>query len=112
MFVLKQYYRGCLAHASYLAAAQRAGEAAVVDPQRDVEQYLEDAWRLGCRIAHVFLTQFHADFLPGRLEVRDCRGTTSYVGSRSVPCERHARDASVAARVSCSSVSSWQRLSQ
>ena len=52
--ILKQYYLGCLAHASYLIADQDSGEAAVVDPQRDVEQYVADAGRLGCRIAHVF----------------------------------------------------------
>jgi C-terminal domain of 1-Cys peroxiredoxin len=50
--ILKQYYLGCLAHASYLIADEEAGEAAVVDPQRDVEQYLEDTRRLGCRIAN------------------------------------------------------------
>jgi len=61
--ILKQYYLGCLAHASYLLADEEAGEAAAVDPQRDVEQYLEDARRWGCRIAHVFLTHFHADFI-------------------------------------------------
>ena len=63
--VLEQYYLGCLAHASYLIADEQHGEAAVVDPQRDVEQYIEDARRLGCRIAHVFLTHFHADFIAG-----------------------------------------------
>ena len=45
--VLKQYYLGCLAHASYLIADEGSGSAAVIDPQRDVEQYLEDAGEFG-----------------------------------------------------------------
>jgi hypothetical protein len=53
--VLEQYYLGCLGHASYLIAQEASGLAAMVDPQRDVEQYLDDAARLCCRIAHVFL---------------------------------------------------------
>src|SRR5579871_2549036 len=81
--VLKQYYLGCLAHASYLIADQATGEAAVVDPQRDVEQYLGDAATLGCRVAHVFLTHFHADFLAGHLELRDRAHATIYLGSRA-----------------------------
>jgi hydroxyacylglutathione hydrolase len=81
--VLKQYYLGCLAHASYLVADERAGVAAVVDPQRDVEQYLDDADRLGCRIAHVFLTHFHADFVAGHLELRERIGAEIRLGSRA-----------------------------
>ena len=80
---LKQYYLGCLAHASYLVADQASGLAAVVDPQRDVEQYLEDAERLGCRVAHVFLTHFHADFVAGHLELRDRTGAKIHLGSRA-----------------------------
>jgi glyoxylase-like metal-dependent hydrolase (beta-lactamase superfamily II) len=82
--ILKQYYLGCLAHASYLIADQRRGEAAVVDPQRDVEQYLDDASRLGCRIIRVFLTHFHADFIAGHLELRDRAGATIHLGSCAV----------------------------
>jgi glyoxylase-like metal-dependent hydrolase (beta-lactamase superfamily II) len=81
--IIKQYYLGCLAHASYLIADQVSGQAAVVDPQRDVDQYLEDAARLGCRIEHVFLTHFHADFVAGHLELRDRTGARIYVGARA-----------------------------
>ena len=81
--ILKQYYLGCLAHASYLVADEDAGEAAVVDPQRDVEQYLEDADRLGCRIGHVFLTHFHADFVAGHLELRERTGAVIHLGARA-----------------------------
>jgi hydroxyacylglutathione hydrolase len=81
--ILKQYYLGCLAHASYLIADEVTGEAAVIDPQRDVVQYTADAERSGCRIRHVFLTHFHADFLAGHLELRDCAGATIYLGTRA-----------------------------
>lgn len=81
--ILKQYYLGCLAHASYLIADEDSGLAAVIDPQRDVEQYTSDAARLGCRIAHVFLTHFHADFLAGHLELRDREGATMHLGARA-----------------------------
>ena len=80
--ILKQYYLGCLAHASYLIADEANGTAAVVDPQRDVEQYIEDAAQAGCTIAHVFLTHFHADFVAGHLELRDRIGATIHIGAR------------------------------
>jgi glyoxylase-like metal-dependent hydrolase (beta-lactamase superfamily II)/rhodanese-related sulfurtransferase len=81
--IFQQYYLGCLAHASYLIADQESGQAAVVDPQRDVEQYLADADGLGCRIVHVFLTHFHADFVSGHLELRDRAGATIHLGARA-----------------------------
>jgi hydroxyacylglutathione hydrolase len=81
--ILEQYYLGCLAHASYLIADQESGEAAVVDPQRDIGQYIEDADALGCRIAHVFLTHFHADFVAGHLELRDRTAATIHLGARA-----------------------------
>jgi glyoxylase-like metal-dependent hydrolase (beta-lactamase superfamily II)/rhodanese-related sulfurtransferase len=81
--VLKQYYLGCLAHASYLVADETAGVAAVIDPQRDVDQYIDDARRLGCRIGHVFLTHFHADFVAGHLELREREGARIHLGARA-----------------------------
>ncbi|MCH8192307.1 MAG: MBL fold metallo-hydrolase, partial [Chloroflexi bacterium] len=59
--ILKQYYLGCLAHASYLIGDTRTGTAVVVDPQRDIDQYVADAADEGLAIRHVFLTHFHAD---------------------------------------------------
>jgi hypothetical protein len=53
--LLKQYYLGCLAHASYLIADEAAGIAAVVDPQRDIDQYLQDASQLGLDLRYTFL---------------------------------------------------------
>ncbi|HLZ10937.1 MAG TPA: MBL fold metallo-hydrolase, partial [Chloroflexota bacterium] len=81
--ILKQYYLGCLAHASYLVADQVGGRAAVIDPQRDIEQYLCDAEQLGCEIGHVFLTHLHADFIAGHLELRDRVGATIHLGARA-----------------------------
>jgi DMSO/TMAO reductase YedYZ molybdopterin-dependent catalytic subunit/glyoxylase-like metal-dependent hydrolase (beta-lactamase superfamily II) len=81
--ILKQYYLRCLAHASYLIADEASGDAAVVDPQRDVDEYVEDARRIGCRIGHVFLTHFHADFVAGHLELRDREGARVYLGARA-----------------------------
>src|SRR5579864_382007 len=78
--ILKQYYLGCLAHASYLVADEESRAAAVVDPQRDIDQYLADAGRLGLEIRHVLLTHFHADFLAGHLELRDRTGAAIYLG--------------------------------
>ena len=80
---LKQYYLGCLAHASYLIADEASATAIVVDPQRDIQQYLDDAAQLGVQIRHVFLTHFHADFLAGHLELRDHCGADIRLGAQA-----------------------------
>ena len=80
---LKQYYLGCLAHASYLIADEASKTAIVIDPQRDIEQYLTEAERLGVAIRYVFLTHFHADFLAGHLELRDRCGAEIRLGARA-----------------------------
>ena len=81
--ILKQYYLGCLAHASYLLGDERSATAIIVDPQRDIQQYLDDAARLGLHIRHVFLTHFHADFIAGHLELRDQCGAIIHLGSQA-----------------------------
>jgi len=83
MMILQQYYLGCLAHASYLIADEAAGTAVVVDPQRDIAQYLHDAEQHNVQIRYVFLTHFHADFLAGHLELRDHVGATICLGARA-----------------------------
>jgi hydroxyacylglutathione hydrolase len=80
--ILKQYYLGCLAHASYLLGDEESKTAIIVDPQRDVQQYREDADAFGLQIRHVFLSHFHADFVAGHLELRAC-GATIHLGSRA-----------------------------
>ncbi len=79
--ILQQFYLGCLAHASYLVGDDRAGVAAVIDPQRDIDQYLAFAAPRGLRIAHVILTHFHADFVAGHIELRDRTGAAIYLGA-------------------------------
>lgn len=81
--ILKQYFLGCLAHASYLLGDEESATAIIVDPQRDIQQYLQDAERLGLQIRHVFLTHFHADFIAGHLELRDRCGATIHLGSHA-----------------------------
>lgn len=81
--IFKQYYLSCLAHASYLIGDESTHTAAVVDPQRDIAQYLDEAKSQGLEIRHVFLTHFHADFVAGHLELRERTGATIYLGARA-----------------------------
>jgi hydroxyacylglutathione hydrolase len=78
--ILKQFYLNCLAHASYLIGDEASGTACVVDPQRDIDQYLAYAQERGLSIRHVILTHFHADFIAGHLELRDATAATIYLG--------------------------------
>jgi hydroxyacylglutathione hydrolase len=79
--ILKQFYLNCLAHASYLVGDERSRMAAIVDPQRDIEQYVAFAREHDLRITHVFLTHLHADFLAGHLELRDLTGAAICLGA-------------------------------
>ena len=79
--ILKQFYLNCLAHASYLVADSASGRAAVVDPQRDIDQYLDFSAEQHLAIGHVILTHFHADFVAGHLELRDRVGAAIYLGA-------------------------------
>lgn len=81
---LKQYYLGCLAHASYFIADEESKIAAVVDPQRDIDQYLQDAESNRWDIRYVLLTHFHADFLAGHLELRERTGAQICLGSKAL----------------------------
>ena len=79
--ILRQFYLNCLAHASYLVGDEQTQTAAVIDPQRDIDQYLDAAAAHGLRIAHVILTHLHADFIAGHLELRDRAGAAIYLGA-------------------------------
>ncbi len=79
----KQFYLGCLAHGSYLIGDEDTGQAVVVDPQRDIAHYLEEAESHGLKIQHVILTHFHADFVSGHLEFRDAVGARLYLGAKA-----------------------------
>jgi glyoxylase-like metal-dependent hydrolase (beta-lactamase superfamily II)/rhodanese-related sulfurtransferase len=77
----EQFYLGCLAHASYMLAS--AGEAVVVDPQRDVDLYLKAAEAQGVAIRHIFETHLHADFVSGHQELAARTGAKIYMGARA-----------------------------
>jgi hydroxyacylglutathione hydrolase len=77
----EQFYLGCLAHASYMLASE--GEAMVVDPQRDVELYLNAADEHGVTIRHIFETHLHADFVSGHKELAARTGATIYMGAQA-----------------------------
>lgn len=77
----RQFYLGCLAHASYLIGS--GTEAAVVDPQRDIDIYLEDAKAHGLAIKHVIETHCHADFISGHHELAARTGARVYFGARA-----------------------------
>ncbi|ADU47601.1 MBL fold metallo-hydrolase [Intrasporangium calvum] len=73
-----QYYLDCLSQASYLVADDTTGQAVIVDPRRDVAEYLADAREHGLSIVGIINTHFHADFLSGHLEL--ARETGAWIG--------------------------------
>jgi len=77
----EQFYLGCLAHASYMLAS--LGEAVVVDPQRDVDLYLQAASEHGLTIRHIFETHLHADFVSGHRELAARTGAKIYMGAQA-----------------------------
>jgi glyoxylase-like metal-dependent hydrolase (beta-lactamase superfamily II)/rhodanese-related sulfurtransferase len=76
----RQYELGCLSLFSYLIGDETTGRAVVVDPQRDVSQYLADAEAAGLSIERVIETHFHADFLSGHLEIAAATGAVISYG--------------------------------
>jgi hydroxyacylglutathione hydrolase len=77
----EQFYLGCLAHASYMLASD--GNAVVVDPQRDVEIYLQAAEANHVSIRHIVETHLHADFISGHRELASRTGAKIYIGARA-----------------------------
>jgi hydroxyacylglutathione hydrolase len=77
----QQFYLGCLAHASYLIGSE--GEAAVVDPRRDVDEYLAAAAQKGLAIRYVIETHLHADFVSGHRELAERTGATIVFGEKA-----------------------------
>ncbi|HEY2867104.1 MAG TPA: rhodanese-like domain-containing protein [Pyrinomonadaceae bacterium] len=74
----KQFYLGCLSHASYYLGSD--GEAAVIDPQRDVQQYIDEAEANGQKVKYVIETHSHADFVSGHLELAGKTGAQIIYG--------------------------------
>lgn len=79
--IFERFYLQCLAQASYAVACPESKVAAIVDPRRDIDDYLAWAEREGVEIKHVILTHFHADFLAGHLELRERTGATIHLGA-------------------------------
>lgn len=77
----EQYYLECLSQASYLVADETTKVAAVVDPRRDIQTYLDDAAAGGFEIRYVIETHFHADFLSGHLELAEATGAQIIYGA-------------------------------
>lgn len=72
--IIEQYQLPCLSLSSYLVGDESTGRAVVIDPQRDISQYLADAGAKGLSITHVLLTHFHADYVSGHLELAAATG--------------------------------------
>lgn len=83
----RQFYLGCLAHASYVIGSR--GEAVVVDPQRDVDQYIDDAAAQGLTIKFVLETHLHADFVSGHCELAERTGAEIVLGARAGAAFKH-----------------------
>ena len=77
----QQFYLACLAHASYLIGSE--GQAVVVDPQRDVFIYLDEAKKQGLKITHVIETHMHADFVSGHKELAARTGAKIVAGQKA-----------------------------
>ena len=77
----RQFYLGCLSHASYYLGSD--GEAAIIDPQRDVQQYIDEAEANGERIKYVIETHSHADFVSGHVELAEKTGAEIVYGQRA-----------------------------
>jgi glyoxylase-like metal-dependent hydrolase (beta-lactamase superfamily II)/rhodanese-related sulfurtransferase len=80
-----QHYLDCLSQASYIIGDESSGRAVLVDPRRDIDDYLEDAATHGLAIEGVINTHFHADFLAGHLEVARATGAWIGYGSAAQP---------------------------
>lgn len=80
---VEQMYTGCLAEAAYYIESN--GEAAVIDPLREVEPYLQKAKERGTKIKYVFETHFHADFVSGHLDLAKKTGAKIVYGPNAQP---------------------------
>ena len=72
--IFTQHYLACLSQGSYLIGDESTGRAVVVDPRRDIDDYLSEAAEHGLRIERVIETHIHADFLTGHLELAAATG--------------------------------------
>ena len=81
--IFNQYYLQSLSHASYLIGDEDSHIAAIVDPQRDIDQYLKDLDSHQLTLQYIFLTHFHADFVAGHLELHHRTDADIYLGTHA-----------------------------
>lgn len=80
---VEQIYTGCLAQGAYYIVSE--GEAAIIDPLREVEPYIKRAEKDGVKIKYVFETHFHADFVSGHIDLAKATGATIVYGPTAAP---------------------------
>ena len=80
---VEQIYTGCLAHAAYYIESN--GEAAIFDPLREVQPYIDRADKDGAKVKYVFETHFHADFVSGHLDLAKKTGAEIVYGPTAKP---------------------------
>ncbi len=83
MMLLKHFFTGKIAHSSYMLAGKNT--CAVIDPQRDVDIYINEARSMGVDITHILQTHLHADFISGHMDLARATGASIYV-ARSARC--------------------------
>ncbi len=81
--IFENYYLECLSQASYLIADEQTKSAVIIDPQRDIEIYLDDLKEKGLNLKYVFETHIHADFLSGHLELANKTGAQIVFGEKA-----------------------------
>ena len=80
---IEQIYTGCIAHAAYYIESN--GEAAIVDPLREVQPYMDRAQKDNAKIKYIFETHFHADFVSGHLDLAKKTGASIVYGPTAKP---------------------------
>jgi len=97
--LIEQFYLGCLSQASYIVADESSGKAVVVDPRRDIDEYLAFAEAHKLKITLVVLTHVHADFVPGHAELAEVTGAQVAMG-QAAPVDYPIRRLADAERIS------------
>ena len=80
---IKQIYTGCLSQGAYFIESN--GEAAVIDPLREISSYLELSKKYNTKIKYIFETHFHADFVSGHLTLANKTGASIVYGPNADP---------------------------
>ncbi len=83
--LFRTLYDDSLAQAAYMIGCQKTGEALIIDPERDVDRYIDAAMREGLRITHIAETHIHADFLSGARELAEKTGATLHLSAEGGP---------------------------